>query len=302
MNKNDETTTVAEEISGMLAPKAMEEEEQTDDTVSNDETPEGEETKDESSNEKETSEDNSAEDAGDADGENDEGEEEAEDGETGEAEEEGAEGEDNSAEESTAVEAIQAQMAKMQETLDAVLEAKDAAEEPEPEPEPETLVLPEGDFISTEDFSPGFFDDAVGLNKALTRVSQTSSTAAVEHVLKVIPTIVSRMVAAEVNLHRAADKFYEKNPDLKANEKFVKHVYEDLLKKSPKDNPFKVLDGLAKEVRKQLGKAKPSGDAGKNKHHRNRNKFAPSGGSARKAKLKAPTGIASEIKELEELG
>ena len=183
----------------------------------------------------------------DAGGEESQGSEsEGEEAGEGEAAEEEASAEDTPI-------TMRALMEVLQPIVDKINESKTQEKPKEDQPE----ALPEMDFIGDEDIDDVTTDKAK-FNKLLHKASDHGYNKAIEQMLRILPGIVTKVAAVEVQNQAAAMEFYRANDDLIPHKASVAKIYNELLGKNPSKDPYELLKDLAPEARKRL-KLKPKG-------------------------------------------
>lgn len=87
-----------------------------------------------------------------------------------------------------------------------------------------------------------------GVNGMLSKVVDRAQ----EQILSIVPQIVAQISNYMISQRFAANDFYQANPDLSANKAFVGMVADEVAAAHPDWDMFKVMEGLADEVRSRL--------------------------------------------------
>jgi len=127
----------------------------------------------------------------------------------------------------------------------------------EAEPEIQDLSFIPGD--ASDLFEPA------GLNKALNAVHRASVEATqqrFDHLLQVLPQIMSKQIQDQTQLMSTAEEFYRRNEDLRSVSKYVGFVANQVKARNPKASLREVLEITEKEVREQLKTPKKEVGAG----------------------------------------
>ncbi len=289
MNLND----VGKQLGAMLGSKGTSSEEEIIGEVSSEENQEQVEGTEVKGEEEEVSKEGS-----------DEGTEKIEGSKEGEGTDTEIEGEETNEDDETEkektpqelqIEALIAQNEKLMEQLN---EVSGGEQKEEVEAEPETLDISE-EFIGKDDDIEELFSDRDKINVTLNKTASKAVNAALEHVYKVLPDLLTRLVQDEVQLYRQADQFFVENPDLSPHKKFVTYVYKDMIDNDPGTPPAEHLKKLAVEVKKRIGSGEINKGKEKKKEKR-RGNFNPAS-SSRGVAPKEPSGIGAEISAMEKL-
>ena len=177
-------------------------------------------------------------------------EKEAKDESVEEEVEEESEEEEESGEEKMTSEEMIANLRGQIGVLRGKLDTKD--DEPEIEPELELPILEATDIISEEDLET-ITQDPKKLNEALHKAATHGHDKAIEHMMRVLPLMVTQEVTRVANIQGLVDKFYRVNKDLRSNKGFVGFVYQEMKGENPGASDAEIFKVLGGETRKRLG-------------------------------------------------
>jgi len=142
-------------------------------------------------------------------------------------------------------------MKALREMLQPIVEKINEARTQEEPKEDQPEALPEVDFIGDSDIDE-VTTDKVKFNKALHKAADHGYNKAIEQMLRILPGIVTKVAAVEVQNQAAAMEFYRANDDLIPHKASVAKIYMELLSKNLGKDPYELLKDLAPEARKRL--------------------------------------------------
>ena len=184
---------------------------------------------------------------------------------------------------------LSAQIEELKHQISSLKSQQQPTEEP-----PSVPKLEDEQFISDDDLVD-LTENTTKFNQVLNKVYQQLATklheSVTEATLRSIPNIVKSNIVTMTALQRAADSFYDSNPDLKPFKKVVASVFEELSGQNPGKDYGEILDQLAPEVRKRLNlqptKNKPKAPRLPSKSTSTARPTEPSGPSGLEAELEA---------------